>query len=59
MSERVVWQPCPGCGASAAVGLAGDEIVEYDCERGCEPTEELLAELRRFRARQRSRGPDT
>lgn len=45
MSERVTWEPCPGCSRRAAVGWAvgpgnaavpdGDVPVEFDCPAGC------------------------
>ncbi len=53
-SERISWERCPVCGATAAVGWRGgaaDESptgrgmpVEFDCPSGCSPT---FAELDR------------
>lgn len=54
MSERITWETCPVCGASAAVGWAGGpetgadrsaraEPTEFDCLSGCSlSAQELL-----------------
>lgn len=46
MTERITWETCPVCGATAAVGWTGDpqhrtdrftraEPTEFDCLAGC------------------------
>ncbi|MGZ4626255.1 MAG: hypothetical protein ACXV3S_08210 [Kineosporiaceae bacterium] len=47
-SERISWERCPVCGATAAVGwgigalhddrIGRDEPVEFDCPSGCHVT---------------------
>jgi hypothetical protein len=34
-SERITWEPCPGCGQPAAVGWLDGRPVEFDCPDGC------------------------
>lgn len=52
MCERITWEACPVCGATAAVGWRSGEApegrphedpVEFDCPNGCRLSDLELA----------------
>jgi hypothetical protein len=47
VSERITWETCPRCGLTAAVGWLDEMPAEFECTRGCAPTEQDLGRLRR------------